>query len=221
MNWYALQSDDFVSPIVRGMAFETQERERILDDDELRAIWKTAETFPGPWGHYVRFLLLTASRRTEASEMERHEVKGDNWTIPAARYKTSHKTKRDVTLPLSKKAKEVLAEVKHIDGCPYVFSTDGKHPISGFTKFKARFDQACGVKDWRLHDLRRTARSLMSRAGVNADIAERCLGHVIPGVRGVYDRHDYQAEMLHAFEKLASLIDNIIDPNPKVVRMRK
>jgi integrase len=77
------------------------------------------------------------------------------------------------------------------------------------------------VKDWRLHDLRRTARSLMSRASVNADIAERCLGHVIAGVRGVYDRHHYLDEMRHAFESLASLIDNIIDPNPKVVNIRK
>jgi hypothetical protein len=31
----------------------------------------------------------------------------------------------------------------------------------------------------------------MSRAGVSSDIAERVLGHVIPGVAGVYDRHNY------------------------------
>jgi hypothetical protein len=42
----------------------------------------------------------------------------------------------------------------------------------------------------------------MSRAGVNSDIAERCLGHVIAGVKGVYDRHTYLPEMLHAYEAL-------------------
>jgi hypothetical protein len=52
----------------------------------------------------------------------------------------------------------------------------------------------------------------MSRAGVNPDIAERCLGHAIPGVRGVYDRHTYEREMLHAFEALAAQIDRIVNP---------
>jgi integrase len=73
-------------------------------------------------------------------------------------------------------------------------------------------DAASGVTDWRLHDLGRTARSLMSRAGVSADIAERCLGHVIPGVRGVYDRHEYLDEKRQAFEALAAQIERIVNP---------
>ena len=48
------------------------------------------------------------------------------------------------------------------------------------------------MDQYTLHDLRRTARSLMSRAGVPTDHAERCLGHVIGGVRGVYDRYEYR-----------------------------
>ena len=84
-----------------------------------------------------------------------------------------------------------------------------------------RFDIACGVKDWRLHDLRRTARSLMSRAGVNPDVAERCLGHVIRGVRGTYDRHRYIEEMRVAFEKLSALIETIVRPQPNVLPMEK
>ena len=61
----------------------------------------------------------------------------------------------------------------------------------------------------------------MSRAGVNADIAERCLGHVIPGVRGVYDRHTYRAEIAHAYEALAAQLDRIINPQENVLQMRK
>ena len=99
-----------------------------------------------------------------------------------------------------------------IQGYEFAFSTDARRPISGFSTFKLRFDITCGVAGWRFHDLRRTARSLMSRAGVNPDIAERCLGHVIPGVRGVYDRHRYEAEMLHAFEALAAQIDRTLNP---------
>jgi integrase len=72
-------------------------------------------------------------------------------------------------------------------------------------------------QSWTLHDLRRTARSLMSRAGVNPDIAERCLGHVIGGVRGVYDRHKFVEEMRHAFEALATQIERIVHPVENVV----
>ena len=92
----------------------------------------------------------------------------------------------------------------------YVFTTGGKAPIAGFNQFKRSFDAACGVTGWRLHDLRRTARTLLSRAGVSPDIAERCLGHTIPGVRGVYDRHAYINEMRHAFEALAGQIDIVL-----------
>ena len=63
----------------------------------------------------------------------------------------------------------------------------------------------CGVTGWTLHDLRRTARSLMSRAGSQSDHAERCLGHLVGGVRGTYDRHDYHEEKWRAFEALAAL----------------
>jgi integrase len=105
---------------------------------------------------------------------------------------------------------KVLAEIPRIKGCEFVFTTDGRTPISGFSTFKLKFDIACGVKDWRLHDLRRTSRSLMSRAGINPDIAERCLGHAITGIRGTYDKHHYIPEMRRAFEALAAQIDTVL-----------
>ena len=52
----------------------------------------------------------------------------------------------------------------------------------------------------------------MSRAGVSADHAERCLGHVIGGVRGTYDRHGFHREKALAFEALAALIERIVNP---------
>jgi integrase len=221
-NWHAARSDNYNSPIVRGMArrkAQDRERDRILTDDELRAVWRTAETYPGPWGQLIRFLLLTATRRTEASSMTWSELAGTEWTIPAQRYKTG----TAVTLPLSSAARKVLDEILQIQGCDFVFSTDGRRPVSGFSTFKLKFDIACGATDWprwTLHDLRRTARSLMSRARINADVAERCLGHVIPGIRGVYDRYTYLEEMRHAFEALAAQVDRIVNPQPNVVGLR-
>jgi integrase len=104
-----------------------------------------------------------------------------------------------------------------------VFTT-GRSSFSGFSKAKKDFDKACGVTDWTLHDLRRTARSLLSRreCNVTSDLAEIALGHKLPGVRGVYDRHQYQEEKLQAFEALAALIDRIVNPPPgKVLPFQK
>jgi integrase len=216
MNWYATRSDDFRSPIVRGMArvkAKERARERTLTDDELRAVWKVADGTPGPFGPYVQFLLLTAARRNEASEMVQGELNGIDWTLPADR----NKTKVDLVRPLSEAALAVLAKVPKLAGCKFMFSTDGKNPISGFTRFKDNLDKACGVTGWTLHDLRRSARSLMSRAGVPSDHAERCLGHVITGVRATYDRHEFYAEKQRAFEALATQIGFILDPKENVI----
>jgi integrase len=210
MNWHASRSDEFRSPIVRDMARtkpKERARSRTLSDDELRALWRAAEKAEHqPFGALVQFILLTGARRAEAAEMSWSEIEHADWTLPASR----NKTKVDLVRPLSK---AVLAALPaKIDGCAFVFTTDGRNPVSGFSTFKRKLDQQCGVSGWTLHDLRRTSRNLMSRAGINPDIAERCLGHAIPGVRGVYDRHQYRQEMARAYEVLAAQIDLILKP---------
>jgi integrase len=70
------------------------------------------------------------------------------------------------------------------------------------------------IPNWTLHDLRRTAKTLMVRAGVRPDISERVLGHVIAGVEGTYDRHSYADEKRAALEKLAEMIERILNPLP-------
>jgi integrase len=63
---------------------------------------------------------------------------------------------------------------------------------------------------WTVHDLRRTARSLMSRAGVSSEHAERVLGHVVGGVEGIYNRHEYANEKAAALSKLAAQVQKIV-----------
>ena len=70
------------------------------------------------------------------------------------------------------------------------------------------------LPNWTLHDLRRTAKTLMVRAGVRPDISERVLGHVIAGVEGTYDRHSYADEKRDALEKLAEMVERISNPPP-------
>ena len=220
MTWHASRSDDFRSPIVRGMARtrpSQRRRQRVLSDAEIGAVWRAAEASPSAFGQLVQFLLLTATRRAEAAGIRRSEVVGSDWIIPPERYKTG----LELVIPLSHAAKGALAAVPKIGKSGLVFTTDGKRPIGGFSKFKRAFDakvlaelrkqnSEAELPRWTLHDLRRTARSLMSRGGVPSDHAERCLGHVLPGIRGTYDRHEYLKEKRHAFEALATLIDHII-----------
>jgi integrase len=216
MNFHASRSDDFRSPIVKGMTRGSgQARSRILSDDELRAIWKaTAFETGGVFGPLLRFILLTATRRNEAGQMRWAELDGKTWTIPARRYKTN----LDHVIPLSALALSVLPIAA--DG-EFVFTGSRPQAIGGYERHKRAIDEASGVKGWVIHDLRRTARSLLSRAGVPSDHAERCLGHVIGGVRGTYDRHDYLDEKAKAFEALATQVQRIIDPSENVVAIRR
>ncbi|HEY4861709.1 MAG TPA: integrase arm-type DNA-binding domain-containing protein, partial [Xanthobacteraceae bacterium] len=177
MNWHASRSDEFRSPIVRGMARtkgKEHARARMLTDDELRAIWQAASAMPGPFGAFVQFLLLTAARRGEAAGMTHSEIEGQDWTLPEAR----NKVKVDLIRPLSPAAQGLLKNLPRIGKAGYVFTTTGRNGLGGFSAFKRKLDNASGVEGWTLHDLRRTARSLMSRAGISSDHAERCLGHV-------------------------------------------
>jgi integrase len=216
MGWHAARTDDFASPIIRGMARtrpRERARERVLDDDELRSVWSAAET-AGRFGAFIRFLLLTGARRNEAAEFPWDELAGADWVLPAAR----NKVKQELVRPLSAAARGLLDGIQRSGH--FVFGA-GDRPLGGFSKFKAAFDKTSGASGWTLHDLRRTARSLMSRAGVPADHAERCLGHVIGGVRGVYDRHEFYNEKRWAFEALAGQIDRILHPQPNVTQLHR
>jgi integrase len=125
MTWHAARSDDFRSPIVHGMARtrpSQRRRQRVLSDDEIRAIWRAAEDSRSAFGYLVQFLLLTATRRTEAAAMRRSEVVGHNWIIPQERYKTG----LELVIPLSPMAQAAFAGVPKIGKSGFVFTTNGK-----------------------------------------------------------------------------------------------
>jgi integrase len=236
MNWHATRADDFRSPIVRGMGRGvTTRRDRVLTDDELRAFWRASLAWDHPFSRLLRFILLTAARREEAAGMRWSELEEARWTIPAARYKTNI----DFELPLSRAALDVLGALPVFGKDAFVFTMTGNARIGGFSNFKLRFDEfmleelrqvAAARGDdlakitfdrWTVHDLRRTARSAMTQAGISPDHAERALGHVIGGVRGVYDRHGYREEKRRAFEALAAHVERVVNPQPNVVPIRR
>ena len=104
-------------------------------------------------------------------------------------------------------ALEIIHKRPRFSSNPYVFSAArGRSHFSGFSKAKAALDKKVPLPDWQLHDLRRTARTLMSRAGVQREHAERVLGHVIGGVEGIYDKHHFDDEKTKALAALAGLM---------------
>jgi integrase len=240
MNWYESRSDDYSSPIARGMRRtdpKTRKRARILDDDEIRIVWSVAKR-NGTFGAFIRIALLTAQRRGKIASMRWDDVTVDGvWNIPAEdREKGS-----GGALVLPEMALEIVRTQKRVGENPYVFSGRGDGHFAGWSPCKRTFDakvqkerhdaaEGYGedtkklepIPNWTLHDLRRTARSLMARAGVRPDVAERVMGHAIEGVEGVYDRHSYRDEKADALKRLAALIEMILNPpDENVVAIRE
>ena len=140
------------------------------------------------------------------------------WTIAAE----DREKGNALELELPAIALAIIKARPHFADNPYVFAGRGGSHFNGYSKCKAALDAKVEIPAWRLHDLRRTARSLMSRAGVRPDIAERVLGHAIAGVEGIYDRHTYRDEKADALRKLSALIETILVPaGGKVVRMAR
>ncbi|WP_374634375.1 tyrosine-type recombinase/integrase [Ferrovibrio sp.] len=234
-SWYATRDGEFNTPIVPGMArtkLRDLSRDRILTDDEIRVLWGVLGGMNPVYGRILQMLLRTGQRLNEVAALTWLEIEPDStaWTIPAHRYKT----KLAHSLPIIPAVTALLGERPEAITAKnqFVFSTTrGAAPFSGFSRAKANLDAAIALvakaegRDpppaWRVHDLRRTARSLMARAGVSADHAERVLGHAQPGVAGIYDRHAYEAEKRSALVRLNALIDRILNPHANVTPLER
>jgi integrase len=221
-NWQAARDDQFAPPIVKGMARtrpRDRARTRVLSDEEVRDVWTALDQLknlaPDCYPAFVRTLLLTAQRRSDVAFARWEEIEGDVWTIPGQRYKTG----LPQVVPLTERVRRLFGRARKSG---YIFSSDrGKTAFSGYSKAKRALDRKIdelrkaarrgSMDHWTLHDLRRTARSLMSQAGVPSEHAERVLGHTIPGVRHVYDRHAYVAEKWEGLIRLSKQIDITLD----------
>ncbi len=219
-RWYEGRDDKFSNPIMSGLTrARLPARDRFLKDEELRALWAALPS-QGMFGQLVKALLLTGQRREEVAQMARSEIDNNGvWTIPKERYKTG----KPNILPLTSKIIALLDGLDQIDESDFVFTLNGKVPFNSFSKGKRLLDEAmlgelqktdreAELQPWRLHDLRRTAKTLMARAGVRPDISERVLGDVIGGVEGVYDRHGYLDEKRRALEALGRMLEQIVKP---------
>jgi integrase len=192
------------------LATKTESRDRILTDNETRAVWDATFQLGYPFGDLYRFLMTTGQRLGEAASMTWEQVDGDLWTLP----KESTKAGRMHEVPLSPLAMNILNDLPRFEG-PFVFTTTGgEKPVSGFSKAKRRTDQASGVTEWRVHDLRRTAASGIARLGTAPHILSRVLNHSptsTMGVTAVYNRHGYLSEKRQALECWAQHLEDLIN----------
>jgi integrase len=185
-------------------------RERVLTDEELRAVWEATER-PGSFNPIVRILILTGQRREEVAGMTWSDVAGDlsTWTIPGARAKNGAAH----LVPLSSQAQTILRAAPHIEGNDLVFP-GLRGPFNGFSTAKEALDKARGVNDWRLHDLRRSLATGLQKLGVRLEVTEAVLNHVSgsrAGVVGIYQRHNWADEKRAALDAWGAHVAALID----------
>jgi integrase len=201
----------------RKLIGELRVRTRVLDDTELKAVWQAADKTPYPYGPYIKLLVLTGARKSEAAGATWSEFALDKgtWVVPEGRFK-SGVTHR---VPLSKDAVALLQDLPEWKGSDLVFSFDGKQSMNGHSKSKARLDAAVNAVlgrecDWQIHDLRRTVRTRLAGLGIPDTVAEQIIGHGRKGLARVYDQHTYESEMGQALELWAARLRSIVTPPP-------
>jgi integrase len=218
-NWAIREGFDLPANPVLGTnrPVQPKSRDRVLTDAELSAIWRACRD--DDYGRIVRLLILTAQRRDEVGGMRRSEIDpaGARWIIPGSRTKNH----RDHSLPLSGPALALIEASLQQTNRDFAFGLGPHRGFAGWSKSKAAIDArisaASGpVPAWTIHDLRRTAATIMAdRLGVLPHIVEAILNHISghrAGVAGVYNRARYEAEVREALQRWADYVEGITRP---------
>ena len=157
---------------------------------------------------------FAAMRKTEltAAPLSEFDLDAAEWKIPEERSKTH----APIDIPLSKPAVASLRELKRLaepskyllparkaqkNELPHIHENTLNVALSKIRQHMP------GVPHFHVHDLRRTVRTSLAALGVSRHIAERCLNHVIPGVEGTYDAHEYFNERRDALKLWSELLD--------------
>ena len=196
-GWAVKRGTVSVNPFVNLPLAPLTQRDRVLTDDEVAAVWRATEG-GGAFSGIVRMLILTGQRREEVGGMTWDELSEGlaTWTIPASRAKNgiAH------IVPLSEPVRELLQNITPSDDLLF---PGLRGVFKGWSKAKTALDARSGVTGWRLHDLRRTMATGLQRLGVRLEVTEQILNHVAgsrAGIVGVYQRHDFASEKRTALE---------------------
>lgn len=199
-------------------------RDRVLADFEVRLLLRAIAEITLQFEALVLLLLLTGQRLREVAGMRWEEIdlQKREWIIPASRTKN----KRKHLVPLSRQVMKILLALnpdRTATGLP--FTTNGRMPISGFSKSKMALDAAItrltrrAIEHWVIHDLRRTLATGCAELRVPIEHSEAVLNHVSGtkgGVAGVYHPHAYAAEKRVAVQRWADRVERIVGTFPAI-----
>ncbi|WP_354689864.1 integrase arm-type DNA-binding domain-containing protein [Lentibacter algarum] len=186
--------------------FSEKRRDRVLSDDEIKAIWHASEALSPPYKAWLRLSLLCGQREMETASMRRSLIEGDLWFLSS----NDTKNKRENVLALPRQAKAIISELLKNEG-EYLLSSGriGDAPLNGFSKAKVQLDRFSGVTDWRLHDLRASVATNLGKLGYDRFTIKLVLNHKDTGVTAVYDRYTYLDEKQKALQTWADRLDEI------------
>jgi integrase len=187
------------SPLEGIQIAPSNKRKRILKPEELKAVWKAAEAQEYPHGPIVKLLILTGQRRTETANLRWEWIDTKERTITLPDWLT--KNRKEHTFPYGDLVARLLEIIPRRNSTSLLFPSrvSDERPLSGFSKLK--LEMTDGVPGWRLHDLRRTYRTLHAQFGTSPQIGERLINHaaaVQTEVEAIYDRWTYLPEMRKA-----------------------
>jgi integrase len=187
------------SPLEGVQVKPAGKRRRVLNPEELKAVWRAAEKQGYPHGTIVQLLVATGQRRGEIANLRRPWINEKEKTITLPEWLT--KNSKEFIFPYGDMVAGILDTVPRRNDTDLLFPStrSTERPISGWSKYKKEL--ADGVPQWRLHDLRRTFRSAHAEIGTPAEIAERLINHaaaVQSDVEAIYDRWHYLPQMREA-----------------------
>lgn len=193
-------------------------RERVLSDTELKAIWQGLDRadLPPHYATVVRLLICTGQRRGEIAALKPAYISSGQCELP----KEIVKNNRSHVFPLGTLAQALLAEplAKAANPDALLFSARGKphKPLNAWSKPKQDLDTVCGVKDWTLHDLRRTFATRLAELGTPIHVVEKLLNHVsgtTGGLVGVYQKHQWWPEQVQAVSAWEARLEALLRGN--------
>ena len=213
--------------------------DRVLSDDELFALWRSAGRLEHPFCEVYRVLMLTGLRLNEVADASwaEFDLPKREWLIPATRMKGRTGKVRPHMVPITDDVKAILDTLPRFNQGNFLFSLkSGTLPVwmSSYIKTKldnhmrrtlralarSRGEDLVGrepLPPWTNHDIRRSVRSQLSRLKIPEEVREAVLAHVRPGIKGVYDHHDYLDEKREALGLWAARLRSIVNPQPSNV----
>jgi integrase len=201
-----------------------QARDRVLSADDIRAIWRALDDEGAAVAGIFKLALLTAQRKSEISGMYWSELDLDQgwWTLPKERTKAD----RAHRVPLVPEAVAILQAIQDGPHDPVFVFRGGRigKPINNLGKALRRVRKRSGVAFW-LHDLRRTAASIMASLGVAQLVIGRTLNHADGSVTAKhyalyqYD-HEKRDGLLRLETRLLAVINDGEQQISNVIELR-